>query len=380
MATARLTINLCALQRNWQALAAFSADATETAAVVKADGYGLDAARVSDALNAVGVQSFFVATAEEGAVVRKALSSVTIYVFSGYMENDAAIYAANNLIPLLNSPKQLQAWQSDMGNQPFALQLDTGMNRLGFEPDEFSEVTTTARLSKLLISHLACSEQPQHPQNEQQLRCFREMTDSLAAGGVPRSLAATGGTLLGKDYHFDMVRPGIGLYGGLPFAKAEPVVTLSLPVIQTRTVKTGETVGYGGCWQASRETTVATLSAGYADGIIRAIGEQTTGKSVSLYSGTTPCPQIGRVSMDLLTVDISALQETPTELELINPLQGVDVLAAAAGTIGYEILTALGGRYKRVYTNNDKGVIAKFDNAGRGVQPVSVGENIESPG
>lgn len=355
MATARLTINLGALQRNWQSLAALSGGATETAAVVKADGYGLDAARVAAALHAVGANSFFVAAAEEGAAVRDAVPAAHIYVFSGYMENDAAVYAGHELTPLLNCPLQWKAWQSDMGSRPFGLQLDTGMNRLGFEPDQFSAIDKAASQSSLLISHLACSDEPQHPMNARQLDCFHQMTDSVVAtSNTPRSLAATGGTLLGPDFHFDMVRPGIGLYGGLPFTAAEPVVTLSLPVIQTREVKVGETVGYGAAWQATKTTTVATLAAGYADGIIRASGNLSEGaeEPVLLYAANVGCPLIGRVSMDMLTVDVSALEKLPTELELLNNLQGVDALAAHAGTIGYEILTACGNRYQRHYINS----------------------------
>ena len=175
------------------------------------------------------------------------------------------------------------------------------------------------------------------------------MTDTLAKNhGIARSLAATGGTLLGAEFHFDMVRPGIGLYGGLPYSKAEPVVTLSLPVIQSRQVLAGEYVGYGATWKAEKNTTVATLAAGYADGIIRAVGEG-RGSPLSIYAGDIVCPIIGRVSMDMLTVDITQLDHVPAQLELLNNFQGVDAVAQAAGTIGYEILTACGQRYERRY-------------------------------
>lgn len=351
MATAKLTVNLSALQRNWKSLHRVSAPSTETAAVVKADGYGLDAARVAVALQSVGAKSFFVAAAEEGVAVRQAVTDATIYVFSGYMGNDAPLYASHNLIPLINSPQQLQTWKSDRGNQAFGIQLDTGMNRLGFEPNEFQAIDNAANDSCLLISHLACADEPPHPLNKQQLACFCQMTDALASNqGITRSLAATGGTLLGPEFHFDLVRPGIGLYGGLPFSQAEPVVTLSLPVIQSRKVLAGETVGYGATWQAETTTTVATLAAGYADGILRAVGAG-TGKPLAVYSGNTACPIIGRVSMDMLTVDISALDSVPAELQLLNSMQGVDTVAAAAGTIGYEILTACGQRYEREYVH-----------------------------
>jgi alanine racemase len=164
---------------------------------------------------------------------------------------------------------------------------------------------------------------------------------------VPLSLAATGGILLGPDYHFDLCRPGVGLYGGLPFADARPVVRLDVPVIQVRDVAPAETVGYGATFQARRPTRVATLAAGYADGVIRAMG----GKAQVMHEDR-PLPLLGRVSMDLLTVDVTDLEEVPEHLQLLGQAQGVDDLADAAGTIGYEILTALGARYDRIYLSD----------------------------
>ena len=202
------------------------------------------------------------------------------------------------------------------------------------------------RSPRLVMSHLACADEPDHPMNAQQLAAFREMTDGL---DVPRSLAATGGTLLGPDYHFDLTRPGIGLYGGLPFADANPVVRLSLPVVQIRDVEPGEIVGYASGWTAERATRVATVAAGYADGIFRHLG----GK-VHLYCDDIACPVIGRISMDLITVDVTDLPEPPRALDLLSAAQGVDDLADLAGTIGYEVLTSLGARYGRRHTGGDK--------------------------
>ena len=360
MTTAALHINLQALINNWQALHAKSGDTTETAAVVKADGYGLGAAAAAQALYNKGVKTFFVAAAEEGEAVRRVCRDATIYVFSGYMSDDAEAYRDSLLVPLLNSPAQRQQWQTDMGSRAFGVQLDSGMNRLGFEPDEFSQIANDAEQSKLLISHLACADEPDHPMNQQQLQVFHQMTDEVVRNAqVPRSLAATGGVLLGPDYHFDMVRPGVGLYGGLPFADAQPVIRLSLPVIQTRLVKKGETVGYGGTWCADKDTRVATLAAGYADGIIRALGNSAGNQNkdvsdaapVSLYSDGVACPMLGRVSMDMLTVDVTALEGDPDALDLINEFQSIDDVATIAGTIGYEILTACGNRYRRIFTS-----------------------------
>jgi alanine racemase len=191
------------------------------------------------------------------------------------------------------------------------------------------------------MSHLACADEPRHPMNDQQLRAFRQMTQGMT---LRRSLAATGGMLLGRAYHFDLCRPGIGLYGARPFDKGLPVVSLDVPVIQLRDVAVGETVGYANAWQATRPSRVATISAGYADGLIRAMGPR-----ARLFAGDRPCPVIGRVSMDLITVDVTDLDEVPPSLRLLGEAQRVDDLAEAAGTIGYEILTALGSRYARVH-------------------------------
>ena len=340
MGTGTLTIDLDALTANWQALAALSGG--ETGAVVKADGYGLGAALVARSLATAGARSFFVAVAEEGATLRKALGPAPrIFVFSGHMPGDADLIRDAQLIPLLNSPEQIARQAENLPGHPFGIQLDTGMNRLGLEPADWAALRdgVLARAPALVISHLACADDPDHPMNAAQLATFRQMTDGIAA---PRSIAATGGILLGPDYHFDLTRPGIGLYGGAPFDAARPVVRLSLPVVQTRDLAPGETVGYGNTWTARRPTKIATLSAGYADGLIRAMGPR-----ARLWQGDTPCPLAGRVSMDLLTVDVTDLPDAPTHLDILCPHQTVDDLADAAGTIGYEILTSLGPRYSR---------------------------------
>ena len=189
---------------------------------------------------------------------------------------------------------------------------------------------------------LACADEPQHVMNAEQRSTFVDMT---AGCDAPRSLAATGGVLLGPTYHFDLTRPGVGLYGGAPFDEALPVVTLSLPVIQTREVAAGEAVGYSCTWVAGKPSRVATVAAGYADGILRSLSGKGT-----LWAGDTPCPVVGRVSMDLITVDVTALDSVPDTLDILGPRQGIDDLATQAGTIGYEILTSLGARYRRRYT------------------------------
>ncbi|MCE5972884.1 alanine racemase [Sinirhodobacter sp. WL0062] len=344
MATASLRIDINAVLANWRALDALSGPSTETGAVVKANSYGLGAARVAQALARAGVRKFFVAAAEEGAAVRQALGEgPQIFVFSGHMAGDTQMIAERGLTPMLNSLEQVTRYFEALPGAPFGVQLDTGMNRLGMEAAEWEAVAPIVLGAgpQLVMSHLACADEPAHPMNALQLAEFRRMTDGC---GVARSLSATGGILLGPEYHFDVTRPGIGMYGGLPFENARPVVRLSLPVVQVRDVAPGETVGYSNTWQAETETRIATVAAGYADGLMRTLSSKAT-----LWAGDTPCPVIGRVSMDLITVDVSHLPEAPAALDILGPHQGVDDLADVAGTIGYEILTSLGQRYQRQY-------------------------------
>lgn len=338
MGTGILHIDLSALVDNWHALDRHSA--TETAAVVKADGYGLGAGRVAKALADAGVRTFFVAAVEEATALRATLGPApVINIFSGHMDADTQALSDLNVIPMLNSPQQVARHKDRLPDHPFGLQIDTGMNRLGIEKYDWSP--EMSRDATLVMSHLACADAPDHTANDAQLKAFLEMTAGILA---PRSLAATGGILLGPEYHFDMTRPGIGLYGGLPFRGAAPVVRLDLPIIQTRALKPGEAVGYAHAFIAETDRIIATVSAGYADGLIRAM----SGKA-QLFAGDTPCPLVGRVSMDLLTVDVTHLDKMPEYLTIIGPHQAVDQLAETAGTIGYEILTSLGHRYKRAY-------------------------------
>jgi alanine racemase len=344
-----LTIDLDAIAANWRALDALSAPGVQTAAVVKADAYGLGAARVARALAAAGARRFFVALAEEGAGLRKALGpGPQICVLSGHMAGDTAAIREAALVPMLNSVEQLTRHFEALPGHPFGIQLDTGMNRLGMEMPEWQAVAPIVLEAQpqFLMSHLACADEPGHPMNAAQLAAFHAMTDGT---DVPRSLAATGGILLGPAYHFDLTRPGIGLYGGAPFAEGAPVVALDLPVVQVREVAAGETVGYGCTWTAEIPSTVATVAAGYADGLMRALSARAT-----LWAGDTPCPVVGRVSMDLITVDVTHLETVPDALAVLGPAQGPDALAAAAGTIGYEILTALGPRYARRYRGGEE--------------------------
>ena len=344
MAGGTLTIDLGAIAANWRALDRLSGPGVQTAAVVKADAYGLGATRVARALAGAGARRFFVALAEEGAAVRQALGpGPQIAVLSGHMAGDTEMIHDLDLTPMLNSLEQITRHLEALPGHAFGVQLDTGMNRLGVEMLEWQAVAPILVDAgpELLMSHLACADEPDHPLNEVQLRTFHEMTDGT---GLPRSLSASGGILLGPRYHFDLTRPGVGLYGGLPYTAAIPALTLSLPVIQTREVAVGEPVGYGCTWVAERPSLIATVAAGYADGLPRTLSNK-----ARLWDGDTPCPLVGRVSMDLITVDITDLPEVPKSLDILGPHQPVDALADVAGTIGYELLTALGSRYTRRY-------------------------------
>ncbi|WP_120502496.1 alanine racemase [Roseovarius sp. EL26] len=342
MSSGRLTIDLGAVCANWRALDTVTR--AETAAVVKADAYGLGASRVARALATAGARTFFVANAEEGAALRQALGpGPTINVFSGHMSGDTDMIGDLDLVPMLNSLEQMIRHVESLPSHPFGVQLDTGMNRLGMEPQEWSAVREIMlQMSpRLIISHLACADEPNHIMNQEQLNVFKSITSDL---NIPRSLANTGGILLGRQYDFDMTRPGIGLYGGHPFDEAQYVVTLDIPVVQCRDLEVDETVGYGNSFTATRPTRIATISAGYADGIMRAIAA-----GAMLFADGVACPIAGRISMDLIGVDITDLGEDPKDMRLLGAEQTVDDLADDAGTIGYEILTSLGSRYARRY-------------------------------
>ena len=347
MATATATINLNAIRQNWQKLRSISSN--DAAAVVKANAYGLGLEQVTKALYAEGARIFFVATVEEGAELRSILGKKPdIYVFSGHMVGDTELIKNYNLIPLINSIEQLSRHSKLLREKKFGVQLDTGMNRLGMEPMEWESVKELAlSLNPVLImSHLACADEPNHKMNAKQLHTFLALTKKM---NINKSLSATGGILLGPEYHFDLTRPGIGIYGCSPMQDCLPVLKIDIPVIQIRNIESGETVGYGNTWTSPCKKKIATISAGYADGLFRAIG-----KKAKLYFEEISCPIVGRISMDLIGVDITSLKVDPVRLELINSQQTVDNIAEGAETIGYEFLTSLGNRYSRNYTGVTK--------------------------
>lgn len=346
-APARLAVDLDALRYNYSVLQALAPSA-RCAAVVKADAYGLDAGRVTGALREAGCSVFFVATPEEGASVRRSLGpSPSIYVLNGYQPGLSAIFADADLIPVIGSLDSLKAFQKD-GGGAYALHVDTGMNRLGLTVEE--ALSLDLPLSgdlRLVMSHLACSDIPAHPMNARQLERFRAVLGHFP--GIPASLANTGGVLLGPDYHFDIIRPGVGLYGVNPSATRSepfrPVLHIDAPILQVRRVAAGETVGYGARFTAAGERTIAIAGIGYADGLFRAAWQRGSARI-----GEIAVPVAGMVSMDLTALDITGHEDLARQAGRVQ-FYGADLGAAAeaAGTIGYELLVRLGARLKREY-------------------------------
>lgn len=351
-AGAWLTVSLKAIADNYDLVAGLGAGA-ECAAVVKADAYGLGAARVAQALAGRGAGTFFVAHLDEGIALRAVLPQARIFVLHGFMPGCEGSMAAHGLIPVLNSLDQVRSWKRfcEQAGQAFpaALQFDSGMSRFGLSIEDLAERAFFNGLNlQLLMSHLACADMPDSPANEMQRQRF--VTMAAAFPGVPRSLAASSGIFLGPDYHFELIRPGAALYGIAPSEGRRvlaPVVSLDARIAQIRTIQAGDRVGYGLSWTAPKATRIATLGLGYADGFFRAQAGQ-----ASVWYGRTRLPVIGRVSMDSISVDMT---EAPGDLKagdvlsVLGPQQDVDALARSAGTIGYEVLTALGSRFHRVY-------------------------------
>ena len=355
---ARLTVDLGALTANWRWLATRAAPA-RCGAAVKADGYGLGAREVAVALARAGCTDFFVAHATEGVALRSAVPDAAIYVLHGAAEGQEGLLRAYGLIPALSTPGQVLRWR-ESGGGPAVLQLDTGMNRLGLDAGHVARLAGEADWPrgievKLVMSHLACADEPDHPMNAAQKQSFDRLRAMLPA--APASLANSAGSLLGPGYTYDLVRPGIGLYGADPLAdgvEAAPrhlrqVVHLEARILQVRHVDAGAAVGYGATHRVGGSARIATVPVGYADGFLRAFSSNFTARI-----GGHDAPLVGRVSMDLITLDISAVPaELAHEGAWVDLLGGpLDLRQAArrAGTIEYELLTRLGNRLPRHYT------------------------------
>lgn len=340
-APATLTVDLNALAANFHTLEAVGGVPVHP--VVKANSYGLGADACARRLMAEGARTFFVARASEGERLRTALGAEpTIYVLDGCLTGRAVRLRAASLRPVLNTDAQLAEWR--MAGGPCGLQIDTGMNRLGFRPDTAPE---TFEGLELVLSHLACADEPAAPMNARQRDVF--VTAAARYPGAMRSFANSGGVFLGPDYVFDATRPGICLYGGgpegRPDARIRPVATLTAEVLQLLDVPAGETVGYSGTFTATGPTRIATCAAGYADGALRSYSP----KGQAFVAGARR-PIVGRISMDACAVDVTGLDVAVGDrVELFGPNRMLDDAATAAGTIAYELLSAITARVPRIY-------------------------------
>jgi alanine racemase len=368
----RLTVDLAALTDNWRDMARRSGKA-RTAAVVKADAYGTGMEDAGEALYLAGARDFFVATVDEGVTLRLYAPDARIFVLAGIWPGTERRFFENDLVPVISSDEQLAFWMAvlaEYGDYPCALHVDTGFNRLGLDMNEAialaDDVSRPASFAPVLImSHLACGDDPSSAMNRQQLESFRKV--SAAYQGIDSSLSASAGIFLGNDYHFDLTRPGIALYGGEAVNgmanPMRPVVTAEARVIQVRDVKAGQAVGYGRAMELTRDSRLAVVSAGYADGYLRS---QSSGKvplrQVSPQGGHgfiagRNVPIAGRVTMDMTIFDITDLPENAVSagdyVELFGKNISVDDVARAAGTIGYEVLTSMGLRHERRYLSED---------------------------
>lgn len=344
MSSGELTIDLAALVANYKTLAA-RAPRAKTSAVLKANAYGLGIEPVALALSKASVNTYFVFDIEEGIALRKVLSNkADIYLFGDLYASNIEALKAYELIPSLNRIEDVHYLQNGLDIE-YALAVDTGMNRLGLSPSETASTSSQIRAPKLIYSHLYAADSAPSTA-ELQKRRFLDATSNYP--NIPRSLAATSGILRGEDYHFDLTRPGIGLFGGARFENMRNVVTLSLPVRQIRDISAGETIGYDGTYRVEKPMRVATLAGGYADGILRSLSNR---NCPLLAEDGTLCPLIGRVSMDSITVDISALTYPPKSLDLYSDRHSVLDVARYADTISYELLTSLGNRFSRKYIN-----------------------------
>jgi alanine racemase len=361
-ATGVLTVDLDAIVANWRKLEKMAVPA-ECAGVIKADAYGCGLAPVARALSGAGCKTFFVATLKEARDARNALPQAAIYVLDGFFQNCGDTYAKINARPVIGDLNELAEWDVFCRRSGWeggaGIQIDTGMNRLGLTITEAQGIIPRINAGdhgiSLVMSHLACAETLHHPQNARQLSTFREIASLFS--GVPASLANSSGVFLGAQFQFDLVRPGAALYGINPTPEADnpmqSVVDLKARIVQIRSIDKGETVGYGGTWTARRPTKLAIVSAGYADGYFRAGGSNDGTRGAEVIVAGKRCPIAGRVSMDLIAVDITDLEKNAARRGHLATLIGegitVDELAHHFGTIGYEVLTSLGPRYARVY-------------------------------
>src|SRR5450432_2846767 len=357
-----LTVDLDAIVANWRKLEKTAVPA-ECAGVIKADAYGCGVEPVARALAAAGCKTFFVATLDEARAARAALPQATIYVLDGFFQTCGDAFAKINCKPVIGDLNELAEWDVFCRRSGWAggaaIHVDTGMNRLGLTLAEAQGIVPRINAGDhgitLVMSHLACAESLNHPLNAKQLASFREIASLFS--GVPSSLANSSGAFLGPSFQFDLVRPGAALYGINPTPEADnpmqSVVELKARIVQIRMIDKGDSVGYGGTWTARRPTRLAVVSVGYADGYFRAGSSNDGTRGAEVVVAGKRCPVVGRVSMDLIAVDITDLEKNAARRGHLVTLIGegitVDELAHHFGTIGYEVLTSLRPRYARIY-------------------------------
>lgn len=361
-ATGAIRIDLDALAGNWTALAGCVSPA-ECGAVVKADAYGLGLARVLPALTAVGCRTFFVATPTEAAEARALSANARIFVLDGLFPGSADALLAASAIPCLTSLAEVAEWSAHARRigvrLASALHVDSGLNRLGMPTDDVKRLAAEPQILEpldvvLIMSHLASADDPVDPANATQRVAFEQLRALLPKAQA--SLAASDGLMLGSTFHYDLVRPGYALYGGQAFrgarAPVQPVVSVHTRVLQVRDVASGAAVGYSGTWRATQPSRIAILAAGYADGFARTASSTNKSPGGSVVIHGTRLPVVGRVSMDLITVDVTASPHAVSRgdiAELLGPALTLEAAGAEAHTIGYEVLTRLGRRFERHY-------------------------------
>ncbi|MEQ8227949.1 MAG: alanine racemase [Rhodospirillales bacterium] len=362
LAGAVLSIDLDALQTNYRLIANTLTGGATAAAVVKADAYGTGIGPAAGALWSAGARDFFVAHPGEGVELRGHLPEAKIHVLNGAHAEAEDAFLEHRLIPALNCLGDVERWRAFCARTesplPAVLHVDTGMCRLGLDKGEYARVINDPSLLdgihiETVMSHLASADEDS-PQNADQLARFRDVRRNLNMGRA--SFANSSGVFLGPDFHFDLARPGVALYGANPTPSAPnpmaQVVSLQAKILQVRDVDSPETVGYGATHRIAGPSRIATLPVGYADGYLRSLSSR-----AKAFIGDYETPIVGRVSMDLITIDVTAVPEPLCRpgmpVDLIGPRHTVDDLAAEAGTIGYEILTSLGRRYHRVYSGGD---------------------------
>lgn len=367
----KLIIDLAAIAANWSVVRDRLKPGARAGAVVKADAYGLGVDKVAPALYEAGCRAFFVANLAEARRVQACLpADVRLLVLSGCAPGEEAFFVGTNIHPVLVSYEMALRWLTSLAGRssPSVMKVNSGMGRLGLELEELKRVCNQFDIGAagcdMLMSHLACADEPEHPLNVEQLNRFNAMLN-LFKQSVPEakaSLANSSGVFLSSDYHFDLVRPGFAVYGGNPTPSCEspvrPVVRVRLPIVQVRRLSAGQAVGYGATYTTPRDSVLLTVAGGYADGLFRSVA----GKGCVYFKGTK-LPMVGRVSMDSIVVDATSLfvgvadtRELPAEgdfVDLLGDEVGIDALARAAGTIGYEVLTSLGGRYRREYVASE---------------------------